>query len=295
MKNKGFTLIELLGVMVLLALVITLAFPSLINSIKKSSNETDELTLDLIYNAADLYIENHSEKFETIEGNKYEIKIKDLIDEKLLVSTLKLSDSEDVASDKCIQVSYNDEFKYELKNNGECETGWKNYYQQVEYIESSGTQWIDTNYTPVMGDSFSIEKVKCEKKEYYQTIFSAGIGDYQLILLINSTSSLGAFFKYFSTDVTSNIQTNIDDFTKININNGELYYNDVSVGTSNSQGEVNTPLRLFKRANDEIKLDLVPCYRKSDGEIGMYDIIGDKFYTNAGTGTFIKGQDTNSQ
>ena len=38
MKNKGFTLIELLGVMVILALVITLAFPSLINSIKKSYN-----------------------------------------------------------------------------------------------------------------------------------------------------------------------------------------------------------------------------------------------------------------
>jgi len=122
MKNKGFTLIELLGVMVILALVITLAFPSLINSIKKSSNETDELTLDLIYNAVDLYIENHSEKFETIKGNKYEIKIKDLIEEKLLVSTLKLSDSEDVARDKCIQITYDDKFKYELKNNGECET-----------------------------------------------------------------------------------------------------------------------------------------------------------------------------
>lgn len=31
---------------------------------------------------------------------------------------------------------------------------------------------------------------------------------------------------------------------------------------------------------------LIPCYRKSDNEIGMYDIINGVFYTNAGTGSF---------
>ena len=35
--------------------------------------------------------------------------------------------------------------------------------------------------------------------------------------------------------------------------------------------------------------DLYPCYRKSDNVIGMYDIVTDTFYTNAGTGTFSKG------
>jgi hypothetical protein len=36
---------------------------------------------------------------------------------------------------------------------------------------------------------------------------------------------------------------------------------------------------------------LIPCYRKSDNEIGVYDIINEKFYTNIGTGTFTKGAD----
>lgn len=31
---------------------------------------------------------------------------------------------------------------------------------------------------------------------------------------------------------------------------------------------------------------LIPCYRKSDNEIGMYDIVNGAFYTNAGTGSF---------
>lgn len=39
--------------------------------------------------------------------------------------------------------------------------------------------------------------------------------------------------------------------------------------------------------------DLVPCYRKSDSVIGMYDIINDVFYTNEWTGTFTKWNDVN--
>ena len=33
----------------------------------------------------------------------------------------------------------------------------------------------------------------------------------------------------------------------------------------------------------------IPCCRKSDNVIGMWDTIHGKFYTNAGTGTFTKG------
>lgn len=37
--------------------------------------------------------------------------------------------------------------------------------------------------------------------------------------------------------------------------------------------------------------DLVPCYRKADTVIGFYDVVNDVFYTNEGTGTFVKGPD----
>lgn len=39
--------------------------------------------------------------------------------------------------------------------------------------------------------------------------------------------------------------------------------------------------------------DLVPCYRKSDTEIWMYDLINDVFYTNQWTWTFTKWPDVN--
>ena len=47
-----------------------------------------------------------------------------------------------------------------------------------------------------------------------------------------------------------------------------------------------------KRNGEEI-VSLVPCYRKSDNVIGAYDTVTDTFYTNAGTGTFTKGNDVN--
>lgn len=37
--------------------------------------------------------------------------------------------------------------------------------------------------------------------------------------------------------------------------------------------------------------NLIPCYRKADGVIGVYDTVGKQFLTNAGTGTFTKGAD----
>lgn len=43
--------------------------------------------------------------------------------------------------------------------------------------------------------------------------------------------------------------------------------------------------------NDNLICSLVPCYRKSDGEIGMYDIVRKIFLTSAGTGKFTKGAD----
>ena len=49
-------------------------------------------------------------------------------------------------------------------------------------------------------------------------------------------------------------------------------------------------VKIFSLTSDGI-IDLVPCYRKSDGEIGMYDLVSNTFFTNQGTGTFLKGAD----
>lgn len=49
--------------------------------------------------------------------------------------------------------------------------------------------------------------------------------------------------------------------------------------------------RAFVELNGTRTIDLIACYRKSDGEIGMYDIVSGAFFANAGTGSFTKGAD----
>lgn len=49
--------------------------------------------------------------------------------------------------------------------------------------------------------------------------------------------------------------------------------------------------RAYVELNGSRVIDLIPCYRKSDGEIGMYDIVSGAFFANAGTGSFTKGAD----
>lgn len=44
-------------------------------------------------------------------------------------------------------------------------------------------------------------------------------------------------------------------------------------------------------SNDNLLRDMVPCYRKSDNVIGMYDLVSQTFFTNAGTGVFTVGED----
>lgn len=46
--------------------------------------------------------------------------------------------------------------------------------------------------------------------------------------------------------------------------------------------------------NDNLLRDMIPCYRKSDNVIGMYDKVSKTLFTNAGTGTFYKELSANA-
>lgn len=52
-------------------------------------------------------------------------------------------------------------------------------------------------------------------------------------------------------------------------------------------------IRYFKYwgKDDNLLRDMIPCYRKSDNVIGMFDLVSQTFFTNAGTGVFTVGED----
>lgn len=322
MKNKGFTLIELLGVIIILSLLMTLAFPSIVNLVKNSSDKTDDLTLDLIYNASNLFIADHQNEFFKYNGNKYIIELKDLIDEGFLVPPIKLSDSNsDITNKKCVQVTYNNGYKYDLKDIGTCEkvSVLPEEYQKVEYIESTGTQYIITNYVPNYNSKiyFKFTTTKQLADEFNCLIGSGLVNATNTnwgysVILESSTSELK--FRSYSNTLNSTgkiINQNethnyILEYGKLTCDDVEYTGNtDLSTGNmsnlyifaryfkeSSSAGISKGKLYNFKvEENSVIKMNLIPCYRKEDNVIGMYDLVDNVFYTNSGTGVFEKGSD----
>ena len=187
-------------------------------------------------------------------------------------------------------------------------------YVPLDYLESTGRQWIDTGYVPAIGDSISVEFSFSLNDN--MAIFSAGTGLYQTTLVIASDSRL--FMRYFSsapapsfngsfsTGVWYSFDVQGDGSATVN---GSYHAN----ATPLSGVGANETMRIFGKAdgtsflrgkirgfavrdaNDSLVRSLVPCIRLPDGKPGMYDRAGSicpltstPFYINSGTGADFK-------
>ena len=190
-------------------------------------------------------------------------------------------------------------------------------YQEVEWVGSSGTQYIDIDVIPNdntklemtfepnvwSGISYTVSASGSSSANYFGIGFREGaiVMYYTGYPLINNVYSLGNRLKA-SLESMSNVgYLEVENLTT------QQTFSLSRNGTINST----TPLAIFcfhlsnnriEKAeaklyeykitqNGSVVSEGVPCYRKSDNEIGMYDTVNQTFYTNAGTGTFTKGND----
>ena len=202
-------------------------------------------------------------------------------------------------------------------------------YQEVKWIESHGNEWINTNVNEKAGEtnthiinvSFSVQSKDISAFSIFGKHSSNNYGAMRLQYDINR-------FVIEAKSYILRINRSIDDILNKKINffinpNGDNVIvsfdnSEYTIGKSNSR-DANLKYALFSGSTDQrhslpigmirvykfsIKtperniVNFVPCYRKSDGVIGMYDLCGSicpltntPFYINAGTGTFTKGAD----
>ena len=182
-------------------------------------------------------------------------------------------------------------------------------YQQVEYIESTGTQFVNTGIVANAGTRWEI------KYAYTNTYNQAQNGASGQVGVINSSRFIFASLNnslYMAIGISFNWSKPLDFNPHIYIldkPNNKTWIDSESITVSNSFTSSVEKLYIFNRNtisgdnykhngkcyyskiynNNVLIQHLIPCYRKSDAVIGMYDIINNTFIINIGTGTFLKG------
>ena len=176
-------------------------------------------------------------------------------------------------------------------------------YQEVEYI--------GCNAWPYINPWLSIEswvQMGCEIDVY----FGATSSSYGAAEVYSMWSSQGSMqIGFFGTDVRINLswtKTSTITPSTFAYETRYLFEMDWTPSYSNANGayllaqyewgNATRPFvwnlysaKLYK--NNQLVRDFVPCYRIADDEIGLYDLVNDQFYTNAGSGSFSKWNDVN--
>lgn len=115
MKEKGFTLIELIGVIVLLAIIILITYPSIVNIIKKSNNKIDSATSALIISGAKNMVDENKNSYPLTNGNVYCVTIKSLINKGYIISDLETGNGNKINTDRYVMIKVNsNKYKYTI-------------------------------------------------------------------------------------------------------------------------------------------------------------------------------------
>ena len=183
-------------------------------------------------------------------------------------------------------------------------------YQQVEYIESTGSAYIDTGIVPNTNTKIDIQFETIQRGNF--GIIFGGEETYKdnSFHLYNSSGvfdiGFGSIATAFRTsiDYNSNIKyTLIMDKNGFDVNGATGTFPEPTISTTYSiylfavhratnVTENNALKRIYYCKlynNGTLVRDMIPCYRVSDSVIGMYDLVSNTFFTNAGSGTFTKG------
>lgn len=183
-------------------------------------------------------------------------------------------------------------------------------YQEVEYIQSSGTQYFvvwtsfKTSYKSVI--DFQMTQIWWDYILFWVTDNSQwryGIDFWQGLKVINWwsgwTSTISEDTNRHTVTINKSTAT-VDgtDYTTGYVDrtvSGGIWVFCYNEYTQSSPYNYKASAKLYKLdIYDENWVhiyDLVPCYRKSDNVIWMYDLVNNQFYTNSWTGTFSKGND----
>lgn len=192
-------------------------------------------------------------------------------------------------------------------------------YTELEYIQSSGTQYIDTGFKPTGNTRVVVDFLAYNQTTAQQGIFGSRPGASGRFTLFTgySTASLQVDYNTAMSLADQDVEISGLDLTKrVNISiSNKLVIDGTTVSSTaiksftstydmylfanNNIGVVQLPssLNLYSCAiyNDNTLVrNFIPC-KNPDGVIGLYDSVNSQFYQNAGSGSFTAGPEVEQE
>lgn len=180
-------------------------------------------------------------------------------------------------------------------------------YTELEYIQSSGTQYIDTGFKPNQDTRVVTKFDMLQTDTAWRKLWGSASGSYDLDFALWNfgTTKLQSYYgtktnnsvpitgMSLDVDANKNIWKYSGETITFDKNNFtcaySMYIFDVNKDNDPNYLPGMMKLYLFKiYDNDVLVRDFIPC-KNSSGTIGLYDSVNNQFYQNAGTGTFIAG------
>lgn len=186
-------------------------------------------------------------------------------------------------------------------------------YTQLEYIQSSGAQYINTGFKPTGATKVDITFQMLSQGSAQQSIFGARPGTSGRFTVFTGYSTGDLQVDYNTAQSLASLNTvisglNVNRRTTLSVSNA-LVVNGTSIKTvsavtftsayalflfaNNNSGVIQLPgsMRLYECQiydNDILVRFFTPC-KNASGKVGLYDTVGAAFYGNAGTGAFTAG------
>lgn len=187
-------------------------------------------------------------------------------------------------------------------------------YERLEYIEGTGTQWIDTGFTPDQDTRVRARFVVTDARDANEGAgfipYGCGIGFGNNAYEVYSAT--GKYEINYGNSVMFGQAVEVGDDVSIDQNKGTASIS-VNGGTATvldagaqtfeppyamaimairrSSVIIGRGRAYYAEVYDDGQkvLDLAPCKRDSDGEVGLYDTVRGVFFGNAGSGDFVAG------
>ena len=181
-------------------------------------------------------------------------------------------------------------------------------YTEVQYIQSSGTQWIDTGFKPNQNTRIKMDCNVIGFNSVDAFLFGARIASGNTAFCLAADDANTKWFALYgnavqnptgtctgkhSIDFNQNVLTlDGENFTFVKTTfqsaYNQLLFATITNGNVDSQRGKMAVYACQIFDNGTLIRDFVPCIDPT-GAVGLYDLVGGKFYGNAGTGVFLAG------